>query len=291
MEHHFVVAGTDGSWQSLCAVEWAAHEAAMRGATLRVVSVPTLPPPMSWHRSPRGTPETVAEVIIQTSEEALAKAADHAAQAEYGLAVETALRSGAPALALAKAAADACLLVVGSRGSHSCGALAPGFVSRYVATRARCPVVVVREETTALRREVVIGVRDLDQPTAISFAFEEASLRRARLRVMRAWRWLLPSTRSAVTGLGGATAEDVTTEVTQWLAESVTFWRQKYPEVDVVEEVVHASAAQALAGRSANADLIILGRNVSDDIRHPESNPVIHAVLNHAQCPVVIVPE
>jgi hypothetical protein len=31
-----------------------------------------------------------------------------------------------------------------------------------------------------VHREVVVGVRDLDQPSAIGFAFEEAALRKAR---------------------------------------------------------------------------------------------------------------
>jgi nucleotide-binding universal stress UspA family protein len=291
MEPDFVVAGTDGSRQSFRAVQWAAHEATLRGATLRIVCVPALPPPMSWQRSPQGTPQYVADVIIHRAEEALAKAADYAVKAEPALAVETALRSGPPALALSKAAADASMLVVGSSGSGSCISLSPGFVSRYAATRARCPVVVVREETMAVHREIVVGVREADQPAAISFAFEEASLRRARLRVLHAWRWLLPAMRPAVTGRRDPVAEDVTMEVPQWLAESVTLWREKYPEVDVAEEVVHASAVRALAETSADADLIILGRNVSDDIRHPESNPIIHAVLNHVHCPVAIVPE
>jgi len=274
MEHHFVTAGTDGSRQAFWAVEWAAHEAAMRGATLQLVCVPT-------------------NKIIQASEEVLARAADHAVQAEPALAVETGLRSGPPALALAKAAAGASLLVVGSGGSGSdaCAALAPGFVSRYVATHARCPVAVVRDEGTAEHREIVVGVREAGQSAAVGFAFEEASLRRARVRVVHAWRWLLPAVRPAVTGLRDPAVGDIAAEVARWLADSLTFWRDKYPDVDVVEEVVHAPAAHALAATSAAADLIILGRNVPDDIRHPESNPVIHAVLNHALCPVAIVPE
>ena len=55
-----VIAGTDGSDQSLQAVEWAAREAALRAAELRIVSVPTLPPLMSWQRGPQGTTDTVA---------------------------------------------------------------------------------------------------------------------------------------------------------------------------------------------------------------------------------------
>jgi nucleotide-binding universal stress UspA family protein len=290
MEHRFVIAGTDGSRQSYRAVEWAAREAAMRAAALQIVCVPAVPPPMSRQPSPRGTPENVTDMIIQAAEEALAKAADHAAQAEPRLAVETALRPGPPAPALAKAATDALLLVIGSRGGGSLAALGPGSVSRYLAARAVCPVVLVPEQSTAIHREVVVGIRDLDQPTAIGFAFEEASLRSARLRVVHAWRWFLPVIRSAAAGQGDSAAGDITAEATQWLADSVALWREKYPDVNVTQDVVHASACRALAARSASSDLIVLGRSASDDIGRRGGHAVIQAVLGHAHCPVAIVP-
>ena len=41
-----IVAGTDGSEESLRAVDWAAREAVLRGAPLRIVSAATLLPRM-----------------------------------------------------------------------------------------------------------------------------------------------------------------------------------------------------------------------------------------------------
>ena len=47
-----------------------------------------------------------------------------------------------------------------------------GNVSRYVAAWAPCPVVVVREETTAVHREIAVGVRDPEDVTGtLAFAF------------------------------------------------------------------------------------------------------------------------
>jgi hypothetical protein len=66
---------------------------------------------------------------------------------------------------------------------------------------------------------------------------------------------------------------------------------QSYPEVDVIEDVVHASPGRVLAASSARADLIVLGRSSGDDSSHPGADPVIHAVLNHAHGPLAIVPE
>ena len=180
MASNVVTAGTDGSEPSLRAVEWGAREAALRGASLRIVAVPVLPRRMSWQPTPHSTPDTVADTIRDSYEQALAAAAAAAAKAEPGVAVETALLSGKPAHALTEAAADALMLVVGSRGAGGFGALLVGSVSRYVATLAPGPVVVAREEAGAGHGEVVVGIRDMDQDKAVAFAFDEARLRGAR---------------------------------------------------------------------------------------------------------------
>jgi nucleotide-binding universal stress UspA family protein len=291
MKRNVVVAGTDGSDQSLLAVEWAAREAVMRGGALRIVSVPTLPPQMAWQRAPHGTPDTAAHAIHCSGKEALALAADRAAEVEPGLATDTALRPGPPARALCEDAIDASMLVVGSRGRGGFAALVLGSVSRYVATRAQCPVVVVREETMATRREVVVGVRDFDQPAAIGFAFEEAALRQAQLRAVHAWQWFLPEMRLTGSERPGAEAGEVTSEATEWLVGLLGFWREKYPEVSVIEDVVHARPGRILAGASARADLIVLGRRLAEDSSHAGTGAVTHAVLNHAHGPVAIIPE
>jgi len=69
-----------------------------------------------------------------------------------------------------------------------------GSASRYAATRAPCPVVVVREAATAAHREIVVGVRDPQDATeALAFAFEEAALRGAELVAAHAWNWFPPA--------------------------------------------------------------------------------------------------
>jgi nucleotide-binding universal stress UspA family protein len=291
MAGNVVIAGTDGSDPSLRAVEWAAREAALRGASLRIVAVPVLLRRMSWQPGPHSTPDTVADAIRRFYEQALATAAACATEAEPDVAVETALLQGRPARALAEAAADASMLVVGSRGAGGFGALLLGSVSRYVATLAPGPVVVAREEAEAGHGEVVVGIRDLDQGKAIAFAFDEARLRRARLRAVHAWRWFLPEMRLTGTERPGADAREVTAEAAGWLADLLTFWREKYPDVEVAPDVAHGSPARVLAGASARADLVVLGRNSVDDSWQPSTGATAHALLSHAHSPVAIVPE
>ena len=291
MESNIVLAGTDGSDPSFQAVEWAAHTAALRGAALRVIAVPALPPRMPWPRAAHSTPDTVADLIRGSYERALATAAIRAAKAEPGVVVDTALVPGRPAATLAEAAADALMLVVGSRGAGGFAALVLGSVSRYVATLAPAPVVVARQGTAAGHGEVVIGVRDLDQPTAIGFAFEEARLHQARLRAVHAWHWLLPEMRLAGTERAAADARDVTAQAATWLADLLAPWQQKYPDVEVTPDVVYGSPGRMLAVASAGADLVVLGRDGAGNSGHPGAGAITHALLNHARSPVAIVPE
>jgi nucleotide-binding universal stress UspA family protein len=271
-----VIAGTDGSPESLRAVEWAAREAVLREAPLRIVAVPALPPRMT---ATPATPGTVSYAVEQAMSQALAAAAQQAAALEPDLAIETRLLAGAPAEVLTEAGRDASMLVLGCRGAGGFSAIILGSVSRYVATHAPVPVVVAREETTAADREIVVGVRDPAQPgAALGFGFEEAALRKARLLAVHAWSWSVP-------GHADAPAEE-----NGRLESAVTSWQEKFPDVEARWEVVHAHPGRLLAGSSARADLVVLGRHAPGGAHTPGARSVTHAVLGHANGPVVSVP-
>ena len=90
-----IAVGTDGSAESLRAVEWAAREAALRSVRLRIVSIPALPPRTSRFQPP-GRPDAVAESAHESFAAALAAAADRARELQPGLAIDTELLSGPP---------------------------------------------------------------------------------------------------------------------------------------------------------------------------------------------------
>jgi nucleotide-binding universal stress UspA family protein len=271
-----VIAGADGSPESQRAVEWAAREAVLRTTTLSIVGVPALPPRMTATQATRGT---VADVVEQSMREALAEAARRSEAQQPGLTIETHLVAGAPAEVLASGAQDASMVVLGSRGAGGFSALVLGSVSRYVATHAPVPVVVVREEATSADREIVVGVEDPAQSeAALGFAFEEAALRQARLLAVHAWS-------SPVPGHTEAPAEQ-----TSRLESAVTAWREKFPEVEARWELVHAHPGRVLAGSSARADLVVLGRHAPGSPHGPGISSVTHAVLGHAHGPVASVP-
>src|ERR1700752_4066678 len=74
-----IVAGTDGSEESLRAVDWAAREAALRGAPLRIVGTAEVLPRMSQRTGAHGgTYEDVTDVLLEDRNRALAAAAERA---------------------------------------------------------------------------------------------------------------------------------------------------------------------------------------------------------------------
>ncbi len=281
-----IVAATDGSEESLRAVDWAAREAVLRGAPLRIVSAAALLPHMTGGHDVSGY-DTVADEITEHRDAGLATAAERAAKAAPGLLIDTDHLEGAPAQAVTDAGAGALMVVVGSRGSGAFAALILGSVSRYVATHAACPVVVVREETAAARRQVGIGIAQAEgNMAALTFAFEEAALRKASLVVVHAWNMPHGEISRAGELLAAPGVKAIEEAAATALDALISEWQAKYPDVPVSQDVVRGHPGRALAGLSARTDLVVLGRHAA----HHGPGTVTHAVLNHAHGPVVTVP-
>jgi nucleotide-binding universal stress UspA family protein len=284
-----IVAGTDGSEESLRAVEWAAREAVLRGAPLRIVAAAGLPPRMI-SRAGVGQYDTVTDVIMKERDAALRAAAERAARTAPGLLIDTDPLSGAPAEAVTESGAGALMLVLGSRGIGAFTALVLGSVSRYAASHASCPVVAVRDENPAARGLIGVGVGDLEEcGDALTFAFEEASLRHASLLALHAWHTPQGEISRAGQAFTAPGEEAAAADAARQLGGLLDDWRAKYPDVPVSHEVVHGHPGRALIGLSARADLVVMGRHA----RHPGlagPGSVRHAVLSHAHGPVVTVP-
>jgi nucleotide-binding universal stress UspA family protein len=281
-----IVAAVDGSEESLRAVDWAAREAVLRGAPLRIVSAAATLPRMMDHHDGPGL-EDVTDVLLDRRDQALATAAARAAKVSPDLLVDTDQLTGAPADAVTESGSGALMLVVGSRGVGAFTALILGSVSRYAATHAPCPVVIVRDETTAAPRQVAVGIRDPDSSAAaLSFAFEEATLRKASLLAVHAWDTPSSQYPRAWENVATPGPNPVQEQLTNKLAALLDDWRAKYPDVPVSQDVVYGHPGRALAGLSARADLVVIGRRPGPH----GAGAVTHAVLSHAHGPVVSVP-
>jgi nucleotide-binding universal stress UspA family protein len=284
-----IVAGSDGSEESLRAVDWAAREAVLRGAPLRIVAAAEAPPRMTSRAGP-GEYDTVTDVLLDERDRALAAAAERAAKVAPGLLIDTDQVTGDPADAVTDAGAGALMLVVGSRGAGAFTALVLGSISRYAALHSSVPVVVVRDETTPAHGLVGVGVGDLEHSAAaLTFAFEEATLRQASLVAIHAWHRPQADISRAGEAVAPPSQAAVRTDADRHLAGLLEEWKAKYPDVAVSQEIVHGHPGRALVGLSARADLVVIGRHT----RHPgRQGPgsARNALLSHAHGPVAVIP-
>lgn len=287
-----VIVGVDGSEESLQAVEWAALEAKRHSWPLRIVSAPALVPRLHAYNA---SPEMIGNALRGIAARALDAAITRAEEVAPGLPVTTGLLSGPAAVAVAECGSEASMLVVGARGAGGFAAMVLGSVSRYVASHARCPVVVARQETMAVHREVAVGVRDPQDTTgALAFAFEEAALRGADLVAVHTWYWFpsalhLPATGEAPELRPGDPGQ-ITAEAASRLEAALESWRDKYPAVHARHDIIHGHPARVLASYSARADLVVIGRHGHPEGTGPGIGSIQHAVLDHAHGPVAVVP-
>jgi len=135
-----VVVGVDGSEASKDALRWAIRYARMADATVRAVTVWHFPASFGW---------APIQVIPQMDPEgdtrrALKETIEQVVGTEGPVTLQTEVVEGPPALMLLRAATDADLLVVGSRGHGAFAGMLLGSVSEHCVHQATCPVVVIR---------------------------------------------------------------------------------------------------------------------------------------------------
>jgi hypothetical protein len=207
---------------------------------------------MHWQQ-PR--PDEPSGGVDSETDRVLIEAESRVASRHPHLRISTARIYAEPVSALLTAAEHADLVVLGSRAPREGGAGSHiGSVALAVAARSRRPVMLVREDgrpqdeqqpadavraasrTTAIR-DVVLGL-DLTDPhdAVIEFAFDAASRREARLRVVHGWS-PEPHSRSGADPIeAGRWAEPNGAARGAALSEVLDPWRNKFPEVEVVEQ-------------------------------------------------------
>lgn len=284
-----ITAGVDGSEESVAALAWAAREAVRRRAPLHVVH--------SWHHE---TQEAAGAGGRDAQErwvrDAVAGAVRTVTERHPELTVTTEVREGDAVAALLAAAAGAETLVLGSRGHGAVVGFLLGSVGQQVIAGAGGPVVLVRAgdeaAAEAAGREVVVGQQGEPEDSAdvIGFAFEAAAARGATVRAVRAWALPTVFTYSP----GSMTLADEAGGLEQYerkaLGEALGPWRERFPDVPVVEHVEMGSAGQVLLSVAANAQLMVVGRRARRTAVGARIGSVAHGVLHHAACPVAVVP-
>ncbi|SHH47315.1 universal stress protein [Streptomyces sp. 3214.6] len=284
-----ITAGVDGTDESLAALAWAAREAVRRDLALRVVH--------AW----RFQSNAAAEVADRDAQERWVRDAAEQAVATVlerhpGLTVTTDVLEGGPVGTLVAAAAQAQSLVLGSRGHGPLVGFLLGSVGQQVIAEAACPVVLVRAgdrpSSEVAGHEIVVGQHGEpeDSAPALRFAFETAAARGASVRAVRAWTLppvfaYSPGSLKLLDDAGGMEQYEQ-----KALAEAVKPWRERFPDVHVVEQVEMGSAGQVLLSVAGRAQLMVVGRRAHRTAVGARIGSVAHGVLHHADCPVAVVP-
>lgn len=224
-----LVVGIDGTQSALRAVAWAAAEARLRGTPLHILhAAPYAGDPPGRRRAGAilGHARTVAR--------------HGGAEPD----VRTVLSRQPAVPALAAAAQNADLLVLGMITGDSVAEPVLGSLAPTVASRARCPVVVVRGGTLLRSPDdpVVVGVHSReDDAAALTAAFADADRHGSDLVVVH--------TRH------GTDAHAVPAD----LVDSLAPWRKAFPRVPVQYRVGAGTPTDALLDAARAGRLVVLG--------------------------------
>lgn len=291
-----VVVGYDGSSQSARALDWAAQEAARRGASLQVVYAADAPGVL-----PRGVgvsdwlPETVLHAASTTAQEGL----ERVRRAVAALDASCATRAGSASSVLVEESLRADLLVVGTRGHGELAAAILGSVAFAVSAHAHCPVVVVRGSPPphpGPERPLVVGVDGSPAAdAALTFAAATAYSAFAPLVIVSVWH--PPTPAGWETGFWEAHVPDVdpmaaarrTAEEVAENAERVAL--ADHPRLTVRRQVASGPPDRALADLSRDAGMVVVGARGRGGFTGLLLGSVSHGVIHRASCPVAVVRE
>ncbi len=290
-----IVVGIDGSESSWHALELAAAEAALRGAWLTLVSV--------WDV---GVFDYVGHDTFEETrraEDMLAEALAQVHRQQPEVLTEARAPRGRPTEELLRAAADADLLVVGSRGLGGFRGLLLGSVSDQVAHHAPCPVMIARAGGRPIRSDlhgglVVVGVDgSAGAGYALRFALAEAALRRAALRVVCAWTPLDTFLGPGMATLPGQIeppreSSEARMRAGRARATIPTALQEQtddLSQVRVEKRALEGDAISALLDESKRADLIVVGSRGHGTFAGTLLGSVSRGCAHHARCPVAIV--
>ncbi|NUK02579.1 universal stress protein [Streptomyces lunaelactis] len=287
-----LVVGVDGSESSLRAVDWAADEAALHRAPLRLVNASL------WERYEGAA---LADDLGKPSERVLAEnivasATDRARRRSPDLNISTDILPEDAVTALLHEGRNASALVIGSHGRSGIAELLLGSVSLAVAARADCTVIVLRgghdrRPGRGIHQRIVLGVDEPQEGSAaVRFAFLEAEARHAELHAVRAWRRPAHETTEHPLPAGEPARYDENRAV-ETVEEALRAAVAEHPSVELHRRTVEGPARTVLMDASATADLLVVGAERRHGHVGLQLGRVAHAVLHRAVCPVAVVPQ
>jgi nucleotide-binding universal stress UspA family protein len=261
MTDRTIVVGIDGSAQADSAIRWAAAEAAVRDAGLRLVHAFVWP----LFAVPLGASD-VAPGLRAMADQVVTDASNLANKIEPGVPATAERIDGFPSPVLLNASEKAELIVIGGRGLGPMLGVLVGSTGLDLAAHARCPVVVVRpDHAPEAGGHVVVGYDGSSASrAAVDFAFDFAWRHRLVTRIVAVG---IPD--HEIQRLGPVAASDD-------------------PATELIQ--VSGNPAAELLRWSEDAQLLVVGSRGRGGFTGLLLGSVSQAVLHHGHCPVAVIP-
>ncbi len=283
-----IVAGVDGSQWGRQAVAWAAAEAELRRAPLRLVHAYLLP---EWgYPGYDAISDDLVDSLREGGEVLVANAAAATRKEHPELDVSVHVVHGHPTTVLQHESERAMLTVVGSSGAGRLADVILGSVALALASANPVPLVVVPSLASIGRGgPVVLGVDvTATSDAAIDFAFREAELRKVDLVAVHCWQDVL-----ADTTLPGhrLTIDAVAVEKQQsaLMSERMSHCAAAHPAVNLHQRVVSGRPTRTLLEHADAAQLVVVGSRGRGGLAGLLLGSTSQALIVHSPCPVAVV--
>lgn len=281
-----IVVGVDSSDSSLRALAWAVDQARVEHRALTLVHAVNAVTP-AYTDLATVYPEEARVALRDDGQRVLDAARSAVEQIAPGLEVHEVFRLDDPRSVLLEMSGDAAMVVVGSRGRGKVRSLLLGSVGVALVKHAHCPVVVHRPSNPGVvRNGIVVGADGSEESLAVlEFGYREASLRDLPLVVVHCYQ---NTGESAPVGVS-APPVDLESE-RLLLAESMAGMAEKFPDVKVQSAMARGLPQEVLVTLGERMNLIVVGAHQAGRISRMLSGSVSVAVVEHASCPVAVVP-
>lgn len=282
---HTVVVGIDGSLAGSRALVWAADEAERRNAPLLVAHAGHV---LQSDAISESTARSVLTDLCAFGEELLQEAVASVLENSPAVEVRTLLSSDHPAELLIDLSRSASVVVVGRAAEPALQRFVFGSVTKHLADRAHCPVVVVPAEPTTADGRVVVGVSQSPSGLrAFDIACTEATLRGTHVLAVRSaaeFPWAMNSSYQP----GGVSMDSAESAQRAVLEHCVARAHERHPGVKIETELTFVPAESYL-GAAADAALVVVGCRRTGSEHLPRLGPLTSWLLQHTDSPVMVV--
>lgn len=271
--------GIDGSNAAIHTALWAVDEAISRDIPLRLLAAVD---PGDEHKPDANA----AARRLASAEIAIRYAVTAIESTEKPVKIEVEITQGHPVSSLLRSSRSAAMVCVGAVGLRHFQPDKVGSTAAALATKAHCPVAIVRADDGPNHRDkqwIVVGADDTpDTGVLLEAAVEEARLRDAPLRAITCWRPPSGDDRQ------DQTVTDGNRRVQADLQRRLARWTQRYPGLRVETEAVGGNILDYLKKNGHWIQLVVVSARAGHHIGEL-IGPAGNAVLHDTHCSVLVV--